>query len=182
MVSNRYAPGRFVAASLALVMLAACSEPQQSISPVEQGTSSLSPTFTMASGFAGSQLARANIPDGVKLKRKNGKWEFDLNAKDPLDIAVQSLTIQAGGHSGWHSHPGPVFLQVTSGTMTFYESHEEGCTRVVRNAGEVFVESGDHAHIGRNEGSVGASAIATVFAPVGSPLRIDEPAPAISCF
>src|SRR5215207_9202280 len=27
-------------------------------------------------------------------------------------------TFQAGGHSGWHSHPGPVFIQVLSGQMT----------------------------------------------------------------
>jgi len=47
-----------------------------------------------------------------------------------LDVAVQQIVFQAGGHSGWHSHPGPV-IQVVSGTMTFYESDDPNCTPVV---------------------------------------------------
>ena len=135
------------------------------------------PRYTPGSAFGGALLGRASIAEGFKAKRKNGSWELDIHAKDPLDIAVQSLTIQPGGHSGWHSHPGPVFLQIVSGTMTFYEAGDSSCTPTVKTVGQVFFETGEHSHIGRNEGAVTATAIATVFAPPGALLRIEEPAP-----
>ena len=167
----------FMATITMAVLLAACSEPQRSTSPSEETASSLVPRYTPGSGFGGALLGRASIAEGFKLKRKNGSWELDMHAKDPLDVAVQSLTIQPGGHSGWHSHPGPVFLQIVSGTMTFYEAGDPSCTPTVKTAGQVFYESGEHSHIGRNEGAVVATALATVFAPPGAPLRNDEPAP-----
>jgi quercetin dioxygenase-like cupin family protein len=155
-------------------VLAACSEPQQTTSPSQEKASAKSPQFSLSSGFGGALLGRSSIPEGFKLKRKNGPWEIDIHAKDPVDIAVQSLTIQPGGHSGWHSHPGPVFLQILTGTMTFYEADDPSCAPLVRTAGQVFVEAGDHSHIGRNEGTVTATALATVFSPPGAPLRIEE--------
>lgn len=56
------------------------------------------------------------------------------------------VAMNEGGHGGWHSHPGSVFLRVTSGTLTFYDSHDPSCSPLVRSAGQVFVESGEHAH------------------------------------
>lgn len=158
-------------------LAAACSDPQQATSPSQKSLTEDAPRYTAGAGLSGPLLGRASSPEGLKLKRKNGKWEFDMNAKDPFDLAVQSLIFQPGGHSGWHSHPGPVLLQVTSGTVTFYEAGDPSCTPVVKTTGQLFVETGDHSHMGRNETGTTATAIAVVFAPPGSALRIDEPAP-----
>lgn len=171
---NFLARPAFAVAIMALA--SACSEPQRVTSASEQSVDLGSPSYSASTGFGGALLGRATVPDGLKLKRKNGKWEFDMNAKDPFDISIQGLTVQPGGNSGWHSHPGPVILQVTSGTMTFYESEDPSCTPVVRTVGQVFIETGEHSHLGRNEGTTTATAIATVFSPVGVPLRIDETA------
>ena len=55
------------------------------------------------------------------MKRITGDWHFELKAKSAFDLAVSRVVFQPGGHSGWHTHPGPVLIQVLSGVVTFYE-------------------------------------------------------------
>jgi len=100
-----------------------------------------------------------------------------VKATPALDIAVQRIAFQPGGQSGWHSHPGPVFISVVEGTMTFYESDDPNCTPTVRHAGEGFLDVGDHAHIARNETSDAATNVVTYLVPPGAALRIDQPNP-----
>jgi len=102
---------------------------------------------------------------------------MEIKAKPGFDIAVQTIVFQPGGTSGWHSHPGPVFIQVQSGTMTFYESDDPTCSPIVRRAGESYLDAGDHAHITRNEGTTVAQNLVTYFAPPGAVLRVDADAP-----
>jgi hypothetical protein len=64
----------------------------------------------------------------------------EAEARPALDIATQTITFQPGGHSGWHSHPGPVFISVISGTMTFYESDGPDCQPILRDAGEGYLD------------------------------------------
>jgi quercetin dioxygenase-like cupin family protein len=104
-------------------------------------------------------------------------WKVSVQAKPALDVAVQTIVFQPGGHSGWHSHPGPVFISVVSGTMTFYEGDDPDCEPIVRHAGEGYLDTGDHAHIARNETAEPATNVVTYFAPPGAALRIDQPDP-----
>ena len=126
-------------------------------------------------------LARSTFSDpkdqNLNVMRITDGWHFDLKAKPGVDVAVQSINFDPGTSSGWHSHPGPVFIQVVTGTMAFYESDDPTCTPLVRTAGQGFLDVGDHAHIARNEGTVPATNIVTYFAPPGAALRIDQPRP-----
>ena len=138
--------------------------------------------FSWATPGSGTQsvlVGRATF-DAFKVKRKamGGDWEVEVEAKPNLDVAVQTIAFPAGSHSGWHSHPGPVFIAVVEGTMTFYDSEDPNCQPVVRQAGEGFLDTGEHAHIARNESGQPAKNVVTYFAPAGAPLRRDEPAPA----
>jgi hypothetical protein len=140
------------------------------------------PHFTAASGSSSVLLGRAtfSVPKDpvLKIVRDTGDWRLELKAKPALDIAVQRITFAAnGGNSGWHRHPGPVFIQVVSGTMTFYESDDPTCTPIVKKAGEGYLDLGAHAHFARNETAEPAENIVTYFAPPGMGLRIDEPLP-----
>lgn len=74
-------------------------------------------------------------------------------------------------------HPGPVFIMVVQGTMTFYESDDPSCTPIVRTAGQGYLDTGDHAHIARNETQAESRNVVTYFAPPGAALRIDAPLP-----
>ena len=137
--------------------------------------------LTMGSGSTSTLLGRATFSDpndqNFKVKRVTGDWHVEVKAKPAFDIAVQTILFQPGGQSGWHSHPGPAFIQVASGTMTFYDSDDPTCSPVVRTAGQGFLDYGDHAHIARNESASQAQTVVTYFAPPGVALRVDEPRP-----
>jgi hypothetical protein len=133
---------------------------------------------TTGSGSVSTLLGRATYADPINVRRfGDDYWKIEVKAKPDLDVAIQSIVFQPGAQSGWHSHPGPVFISVVSGTMTFYESDDPDCEPVVRSAGQGFLDTGDHAHIARNESGAPAPNIVTYFAPPGAPLRIDEPDP-----
>jgi oxalate decarboxylase/phosphoglucose isomerase-like protein (cupin superfamily) len=177
------------AGAVALVIaLAACKDGSAPVQPrTTDGISpaATSPSFTLASGSTSTLLGRATFsqPDEhgnsglVDIRRTTGTWQIDIKAKPNLDLAVQSITFAPGAQSGWHSHPGPVFIQVVSGTMTFYESDDPTCTPNVKTAGQGYLDMGDHAHIARNETATPAQNIVTYFAPTGAALRIDQPSP-----
>lgn len=97
----------------------------------------------------------------------------------PIDVADQTVSIAAGGHTGWHSHPGPAFVVIKAGTFTLYNGDDPGCTPHVFEAGDAFVDrGGGHAHIGRNEGSEVVELSVTYVLPEGAGPRIDVmPAP-----
>lgn len=157
------------------VLLVSCEQSERPTAP--GAVSSTRPQLTLGSGSQSTLMGRATFADPFKVKRKTGEWEVEVEAPNPLDVAVQSITFQPGGHSGWHGHPGPVFIQVVSGTMTFYESDDPSCTPIVRTAGQGFLDTGDHAHIARNETGTPATNVVTYFAPPGAALRIDKPNP-----
>ena len=161
------------------MFIAGCDDPARPVAPPS------APQFTMGSGTQGTLLGRATFgdPSGVpmKIKRITGDWEVEVKAKSALDIAVQRIVFQPGSQSGWHTHPGPVFIQVMSGTTTFYESDDPTCTPIVRTAGQSYLDLGEHAHIARNETQEPAENLVVYFAPPGgvgtAGLRIDAPNP-----
>jgi hypothetical protein len=102
-------------------------------------------------------------------------WKVKAEAEPALDIATQTITFDPGGQSGWHTHPGPVFISVIEGTMTFYEGDDPDCQPLVVSAGHGFVDgqTDGHAHIARNETGQQATNLVTYFVPPGAALRKD---------
>jgi hypothetical protein len=176
--------GSRVAVSTLAIVLIACNDgggrPGRSsgdpAAPITAG-----PMMTMGSGSVSTALGRATFrdPDNqtFDVKRKTGDWDIQIKSKPAFDIAVQSIVFQPGSQSGWHSHPGPVFIEVVSGTMTFYESNDPTCTPIVKTAGQGYLDAGEHAHIARNETLLPATNVVTYFAPPGVALKIDAPNP-----
>src|SRR5688500_17334577 len=74
----------------------------------------------------------------------------EVKAKSYLDMVVRTHDYAAGGSTGWHTHPGPVFVNVIQGQVTFYEADDPTCTPHVVSAGQGYVDSG-RGHLGRNE-------------------------------
>ena len=160
---------------------AACSDRTDSAGAVSHLVAPDGASHTMGVGTTPTPLGRATFDDPEKkdihVKRKTGEWHIDIKSKPSFDIAVQSIVFQPGGHSGWHRHPGPVFIQVVSGTMTFYEADDPTCTPIVRTAGQGYVDLGEHGHIARNQSGSPAQNVVTYFLPPGAPLKDDAPAP-----
>jgi quercetin dioxygenase-like cupin family protein len=113
----------------------------------------------------------------VNLNVKTGDWKIDLRTKGESDVSVVESRLAPGGSFGWHSHPGPSFSVVKSGTLSFYRADDPTCTPEIYRAGDVLIDPGHTVHIGRNEGSVDLVLVITRVVPHGAPTRIDEPNP-----
>jgi quercetin dioxygenase-like cupin family protein len=62
---------------------------------------------------------------------------FTLYRTEASEVIFQQVTIQPGGHTGWHSHPGKLIAVVKSGTFTRYLAD---CTFQTYTQGESFIE------------------------------------------
>jgi hypothetical protein len=128
-----------------VILLPACRDGNEPLAPGERDHGVTTPSFTPGSGSTSTLLGRATFSDPkdqtFKVKRITGDWHVEIKGKPAIDLAVQSIVFQPGGQSGWHSHPGPVFIQVVSGTMTFYESDDPTCSPIVRTAGQGYLRA-----------------------------------------
>ena len=96
------------------------------------------------------------------------------------DTAYQQLTIPPGGHTGWHTHPGPTFVAVAQGEGTLYHGMA-GCPSFKYGAGSGFMQPPTEVHNMRNEGSTPLVLWAFYALPPGTSnaaIRIDQPRPA----
>lgn len=116
-------------------------------------------------------LARATFPDPFKIRLRN--------PAEGSDATVQQVTIAPGGHTGWHTHPGPVLVLVKEGTFTLYDGNDRKCTGRAYGSGQGFVDRGyGHVHIGRNEGATDLVLYAVFLdVPVGGATRLDAASP-----
>ena len=132
---------------------------------------------TPPSGISFTAVGRATLPAfDVKRKNKTLDWDIRLESNQPIDVATQIVTFMPGGFSGWHTHPGPVFFTVRTGTLTVYEGDDPTCAPHVFTAGSGAVEAAtaNHIHMVRNETGSVAEAVVTYLVPVGAnPLRTD---------
>jgi len=140
--------------------------------------------LTPPSMVSGVVFARASFADSTDIKFKiKGQGQEVINVNNAGDTVMQKIVIAPGGHTGWHSHPGPVVVLVGSGQMSFYDSDDPTCTARTYAAGQAFVDSGQgHVHIARNEGSVPLELYVTYFdvtpgVPAPAAFRIDAPNP-----
>ena len=139
------------------------------------------PSLTAAVGFAGTPNGRGNLGT-FHIKSKAAGYKVDLKSNDNTDIVVTDIVVQPGGHSGWHTHPGPALVVVKTGAITFYHGDDRTCTGTSYPAGTAFIEAGGTVGIARNEGAIPTTLVATFFVPKGSPARLDAPAPGNCAF
>jgi quercetin dioxygenase-like cupin family protein len=130
---------------------------------------------------SGTVLARASFADPVDIKFKlGGQRQEVINVRDAQQTVMQQIVIGPGGHTGWHSHPGPVVVLVKAGELTFYDSEDPTCTGRTYSAGQAFIDRGQgHVHIARNL-SLGQNLelwVTYFDVPPGGPFRIDAADP-----
>jgi len=117
------------------------------------------------------------VLDSMDLKIETDTYELEIKTNGLSDARVVEFRVIPGGHFGWHTHPGPVFVMVTAGTLTLYEA-DDPTTGVDYAAGTGFVDpGGGHVHDARNEGNTDVKLVAFFLTPQGTPIRIDAPAP-----
>jgi quercetin dioxygenase-like cupin family protein len=112
----------------------------------------------------------------IKINSGSDINDVKIKTQGFSHVYVVHNKIAPGGHTGWHSHPGPSIISVKSGTATEYHG-DDPFTPLVHEEGTAFVDDGEHVHIVRNEGTTDLELVAFQILPLGAPRRIDEPAP-----
>ena len=140
-------------------------------------------TVTHAEGPTGvtaTVLSRGTLPSfNVRSDPHGPIADFRAHSTDPIDLIVRKHDYAVGSSTGWHSHPGPIFITVTVGSLTYYES-DDPCTPHVVSAGQSFVDTGD-GHNVRNLSGAPAQDISVITAPVGGVFRTNIDPPNVTC-
>ena len=125
---------------------------------------------------------RAVFPDDVdlmvKLKHDGGATHV-VKAEDPSRTVVARITLQPGAQFPWHSHAGPVIVNVVGGTLVYVAADD--CDAREYPAGTAFVDLGHgHVHTAFNPSATDVTVLVTTFfeAPETGPLLIPAEAPA----
>jgi hypothetical protein len=171
---------------------------------------SAEPAFaTQGTGFTGTILARGvigkNVTFGrpmqlvvkrkVRIKTRRGVVTKTVRFKvpsidkaisctnaSPCDTAFQHGTLQPGGSTGWHSHPGPAFVAFAQGEGTYYHVAAGGCPAMTVTAGTGFSQMPTEVHVLRNLGTVPITIYTLYVLPHGTPnsaIRTDQPQPSV---
>lgn len=130
---------------------------------------------TPPSGFA-SDVATAMGVAEINIKSLSPTHKVRLNTLGggPSDVHVTINTVAPDGNSGWHTHPGPSFVVVKSGTATVYDGEDPTCTgRVIEQGGWFTDPGGGHVHLVRNETPANLVLAAFQIVPAGETRRID---------
>jgi hypothetical protein len=134
-----------------------------------------------ASGVTPTVLARGTYDSfNVRSGPHGTIADFRAHSTASIDIIVRQHDYAVGSTTGWHSHPGPVFITVTRGVLTYYEYDDPTCAPHVVTAGHGFVDTGS-GHVVRNESGEPAQDISVITAPVGGAFRTNLDAPGPYC-
>ena len=107
----------------------------------------------------------------LRLKEDQGKTTV-VEVDDPSRTVVVRYTVQPGAQFPWHSHAGPVFVNLVSGELTYIEA--DSCAETRYTTGQAFVDPGQgHVHSAINRGSTPTVFVATFYdAPAEGSLLI----------
>jgi quercetin dioxygenase-like cupin family protein len=127
---------------------------------------------TPPSGQHPTTPAIGTLADSQQVNTDRLKFQ----TKDPADVATFSVTYDPLGFSGWHTHPGIVFVVVQSGSVV----RQVGCDSHTYSAGDAFVESDEQPPGQVRNPSEATPAVLTVMqvTPHGSPRRVEAEPPA----
>jgi hypothetical protein len=126
------------------------------------------------------------LADGTSANTINAHaGPIKLQTKESVEVFQTSSTAQPAWSSGWHIHTGPVIVNITAGTMTFYQPAMSGnhvkrgdgdtsCTATSVSAGHTFLETPGTPVEARNEGTVAVSWLTTQVIPAGASKREDS--------
>jgi quercetin dioxygenase-like cupin family protein len=102
---------------------------------VSVGLAGVVTAMTVAPGGATPPSGLTNIP----LARGTNTTDGSIPLKAGSDVALAQITVNPGGSSGWHSHPGGAIVVVQQGSLTVYESVGSKCETTTYTAGQAFI-------------------------------------------
>jgi quercetin dioxygenase-like cupin family protein len=133
----------------------------------------------VAPGAATPPSRLVNVP----LARGTNVSDGTIPLQVGTDVAMAQITVDPGGSSGWHSHPGGAIVVVKTGTLTVYESVGSQCRTTTYTAGQAFIERPGEVDDVLNTGTIPYVLLVTFpRVPQGEPARTDESDPGTCAF
>ena len=141
-------------------------------SPAAAGTPpSPAPSASASASASGdpiiTPLAAALVPGPI-----------DIDRRHPSNVVSVRIDFRAGDTTGWHSHPGPVLVQVVSGAVTLRHAAHGRCLSQVVRAGHGFFEAPGAVHVAENPRPAPAVLYATFVLPPKAGPEVSAPIPA----
>jgi quercetin dioxygenase-like cupin family protein len=103
---------------------------------------------------------------------------IDIDRRRPSNVVSVRIDFRAGDTTGWHSHPGPVLVQVVSGAVTLRHAAHGRCLSEVVRAGHGFFEAPGAVHVAENPRPAPAVLYATFLLPPKAGPEVSAPIPA----
>ncbi|HEX7001362.1 MAG TPA: cupin domain-containing protein [Trueperaceae bacterium] len=121
--------------------------------------------------------SRAEFTDAVSFDLTIGLQDGEtitLSVAEPGRNVTAKITVQPGARFPWHTHPGPVFVNIMEGELVYVPAND--CIERHYPAGTVFVDPGrGNVHTAYNAADVPTVFMATFFEiPAEGPLTITE--------
>src|SRR5262245_9517707 len=114
----------------------------------------------------------------VLLARGTDVSDGSLPLQAGADVAMAQITVNPGGSSGWHSHPGGAIIVVKTGTLTVYRAIGSQCQSNEYTAGQAFIERPGEVDQVVNESTTPYVLFVTFpRVPQGTSARTDKPDP-----
>jgi quercetin dioxygenase-like cupin family protein len=128
----------------------------------------------VAPGAATPPSALVQVPLARGTNASHGTIPLQVGT----DVAIAQITVQPGGSSGWHSHPGGAIIVVKTGALTVYRSLGGQCQATSYSAGQAFIERPGEVDQVINTGTVPYVLFVTFpRVPQGESARTDVPDP-----
>ena len=110
---------------------------------------------------------------GIRFKL-DGRSTSVVKVKEPSRTVVARITVQPGAQFPWHTHPGPVIVNVAQGELVYVQASD--CIERSYPMGTAFVDPGrGNVHTAFNPTDGETVLIATFFeVPETGPLTITE--------
>ena len=103
---------------------------------------------------------------------------IDIDLRHLSNVVSVRIDFRAGDTTGWHSHPGPVLVQVVSGAVTLRHAAHGRCLSQVVRAGHGFFETPGAVHVAENPRPAPAILYATFVLPPNAGPEVSAPIPA----
>jgi quercetin dioxygenase-like cupin family protein len=119
--------------------------------------------------YAGAVVGQATGITRNDVGRGGVGEPYTVSGDKGSEVVVQTVRIDPGGSSGWHTHPGPEVAIVKSGTLTLYDGMDSRCRSQTFTAGQAVARQG-HVHLGKNTGKEAVEIVVAYFnVPPGGP-------------
>jgi quercetin dioxygenase-like cupin family protein len=141
---------------------------------LSMGLAGVVTAVTVGPGAATPPSGLVQVPLARGTNASNGTIALQVGT----DVAMAQITVDPGGSSGWHSHPGGAIIVVKTGTLTVYRSIGSQCQTATYSAGQAFIERPGEVDQVVNTGTVPYVLFVTFpRVPQGESARIDVPDP-----